>query len=495
MIVQYNIVFMNSRLVMDNFWALLCTVLVVGCGGSGTSPAVGLQPLNPAPPPATPQWQEQPVVLPNPNTYFVTTCMEPVIQFVLPTKLNDDEHTDFIVHYWCGIPYGGPVDLVDPTDDLLVAWASDGLGSYSVVNYEVFGDSYPELGSASRKVAVKDINDDGMPDFAFATNSEDGRLTGGADDQDQAYANGAYPTILLSGENFTYTINNIGIWDWGHAVDFAPNGDAVFAGYLWTADQQAFRLQDNEFVDVSNEYPLILANAFRFGTEYLVNATVPNGINAIELWQNKTLVDVWLREPLFSVDVSGVLTPVVNVNGMLVYDGAINDICVMDINDVETFVFHTSTYRLKDGSDLQEGYNYNTDDFSEAIMLEFFQVENNALVLKENPLEQTYDASFNFFTCTDINNDGLDDIQIQKWSGRHGESRETGGIPDVFLQHSSGFDRLDTSDWPTYSTLHERTQRVGDLYDINSDGFADLILYESDVALGDIEIYLGNKDL
>jgi hypothetical protein len=95
--------------------------------------------------------------------------------------------------------------------------------------------------------------------------------------------------------------------------------------------------------------------------------------------------------------------------------------------------------------------------------------------------------------CNDINGDGLDDLQIQKHSNRIDNDRDTGGIPDVLLQSSSGMNYVNTTEWPQYSSKNMSTW--GMLLDVNADGYSDLMLWEEAVDLGDIEIYLGNKDL
>ena len=420
--------------------------------------------------------------------------MEPNVQFVLPTKLNSDDQVDFIVHYWCSAEEYGESKR-EPTPDTLVAWASNGLGGYDVVNYEVFGQSYPEIGSATRKVSVKDINNDGIPDFAFATNMEDGRAQGSANNQEDALSNGAYPALLLSSSDYTYTVHTVGEIDWGHAVDFAPNGDAVFAGYLWTAQQQAYQLQGDTFVDVSNNYPSVKGNSFRFGKELLVNTNRQvSGNHSIELFYGLELLDVWEREPLFEVDVDNQLYPVTDINGRKAIGGTVPEICVMDYQGTETFVMSVLSSQLISGEDLQVDFFYTNGEFENALRIEFFQVENDQLVKIDDPVDVELDtADFNFLLCNDINGDGLDDLQIQKHSNRFDHDRDTGGIPDVLLQSSNGMHYVDTSEWPQYSSKNMSTW--GMLVDTNNDGYSDLMLWEEAVNLGDIEIYIGNKDL
>ena len=70
-------------------------LFLTACGGSGTSPAVGLQTLTPPTPPSTPTplYNAEPLVAYDPDTYYSNVCtadttLEPSIQFAIPTKLN-----------------------------------------------------------------------------------------------------------------------------------------------------------------------------------------------------------------------------------------------------------------------------------------------------------------------------------------------------------------------------------------------------------------------
>ena len=146
---------------------LICIVFLIGCGGGGTSPSVGLEPLTPPPttPPPQPLFNAEPIVLNDPQTYYNTICSSPVISSVIPIDINTDEYDDFVIHYWCDQEEFGN-SVRGETANIIVAFISDGFGGYNVDNYNVFGESYPSLGGASRKFKVFDINGDGKQDSA-----------------------------------------------------------------------------------------------------------------------------------------------------------------------------------------------------------------------------------------------------------------------------------------------------------------------------------------
>jgi len=484
----------------------ICLLFLVACGGgSGTSPAVGLQPLTPpsTPPTPTPLYNAEPLVAYDPDTYYSNVCtadttLEPSIQFAIPTKLNDDEYTDFIVVYWCDL--AGNSEKTTATPNILVAQVSDGMGGFTVENYDVFGASYPSISGASRKYAVGDFNNDGVDDYAFATNWEDGR------NNESVYD--AQPTVLLSNTNYTYDISVFGEPCWGHAVQSRPNNqgydDALFGGYCGN-QFQAYRLVNNEWVSTTQEYPVGLnqpashwATDFQtVGTDSIVgttcvftsNETPPAcGIGLFTEYEDWAMDDNYLTPVEF-------ITTVTNWNGdvgpmdvMLVNDEqylgiAASQMCVMD--DATVIAMYDG---WKPTVEVYEGGTYDVDDMDDHRFLLVFDIVDNKLVQREDAfVNEVNQYNANFFECGDINNDGLSDVVISEFS--RGE-RQFGGKPMVYLNNGSKFVMYENAEepMPGHSGVQDNAQ--GYLHDMNSDGYVDVVVFgETTATDGNIEIY------
>ena len=182
-------------------------------------------------------------------------CTRP---FLGATNINNDGLSDFIVHYWCTAipPYeltaGKGIKLSQKSPNVLVALVSNSDGRYEQKNVDVFGSLYPALDGATRKMDTGDVNGDGVPDFAFSVNWEDGRLT--EDGQKISAGQG----IVFSVGDGKYSVETIGEDQWGHALQFVrgPHGkdDIVFAGY-GDPPEQVFRRLGGDWSDVSDQYP------------------------------------------------------------------------------------------------------------------------------------------------------------------------------------------------------------------------------------------------
>lgn len=464
------------------------------------------------------------VVLREQKSAFSDACENPSIQFVLPVALNGDHLSDFIIHLWCDQVEVGQ-EVTAPTRDTLIAYVSQADGSYTLERAAVFGDSQAKLGGASRKVVRGDLNDDGLDDFAFAMNWEDGRSA--ADPK----TNATQPSVLLSAPNNQYRVHRMGRLNWGHSVGLVDNSlggkDVVFAGF--TDSIQAFQYRDGSWVDVSSQYPVNQASAWggsfrpiaKRGTEsaspYIVGGAdkqdpssseyrvIERGLQLFSRTSSGWSVsDAYFQKVDFNVtwtswqNTPGPV-PVTTINGKRYLGGAFDDLCEVPSlfkgeND-RVIAAKMNAQTSRTGEAIVEGGNYKQTNFTPINTFVFFKVLNGKLVPIESPIvDEEINRNFNFFDCKDINGDGLSDLVAYAFT-RPGfnEGFEDGGKPLVYLNDGAGkLRRFDITSLPMHATMNKggpELQATGG--DFNGDGFFDLALFGSTAHRGggDIELY------
>lgn len=479
------------------FYSLLCLLLLSACGGGGgesasaPDPVVTPGPTQPAPEPET-LFNEDPTLLIDAVSYYSEACIDPSVQFVIPVHLNDDKRADFIAHFWCDSDNPSAYDDT-PTEDMLVAYISDGFGGYNIDNYNVFGDVSAKLGGASRKYALGDINGDGTTDIAFAMNAEDGRQADGATE-----TNYAVPALLLSNNMEGYDIVHLGEADWGHSVRI-KDSTVLFAGHR----PQAFTYNyPGEWVDVTSKYNTLSYASFLTYDDYVVNSVRnyvydddgnATGSQGLELVEDNVVVSSIMYDEVFTIKSIGwndANNPdaqyndlgVYNIRGRNVIHGMTTEMCRMDDMIVATI----NAAELREG-ELTPGNQYTDLDFDPVIFFAFYTVDNGELVELSITIEgEEPNNNFNFHDCDDVTGDGNKDIVAQAFGPT--------GVPLVYVAEGNSFYKLDTTDWPVYSSYETSAQ--GFMYDVDNSGTADLVLYPTKVAQGaEVQIYLTNMSI
>ena len=440
--------------------------------------------------------------------YFSEDCTNPSIQFVIPLTLNNDEWRDFIVHYWCDEREKNGQFVTEPTPDALVAFVSNTNGDYEIANEEIFGSKLYQLGGASRKYARGDINGDGMDDLAFAMNWEDGRSG------EDPTTNATEPTILMSNiSTGGYRAIRLGVSSWGHAVGIltTPEGqkDVLFAGF--TEGLQAFRYRDNNFADVRSDYPDdagLWATGFldikEDGLSKYVIANYNNDeIVGLKLYEREE--GTFLSKDIFGYEIDRVITWItwqqtegpVNVfrmNNEELVGGAFDDFCLlesMEINGDPIIAAKFNAQRHRNGP-LRDGVVYHQNDFEVVNIMQFFKISNGNLILQESLIkDERSNANYNFFDCSDINNDGYSDFVAYVFSSDWGRV-DRGGKPFVYLNDQTGSLIYTDIDYLPRVEFIDGWGVQGNLVDVNSDGVIDLLLFgtTTDINDGDVKIYL-----
>ena len=444
------------------------------------------------------------------------------LQFVIPVIINDDNLTDFIVHYWRNPPgntFGNTV--TQDVEDALVAFVSQPDGTYITDNITVFGSDVAQLGSASRKYVAADINGDGIDDYAFAMNNEDGRGT-----LDGATIE-SLPAVILSNGLGSYTPQNMGIASWGHAVDLIENRtgthDAAFAGLINDGRFQAYRWEVDQFQNVTDEYPTVSltqewGSTFRFfpATSPGTGSTAALGFenNGVGLYQKQDsgawkLADHWSSEPIFQVpwitwsdDPS--TTDVVLVNGSQYLDGTVEEIDIFKNprTQQEFIIGKMNLARIPGVETYNRNTTYDQDDAVPINAFVFFERIDGELIRVDSPIVyETTDVNYNFFDYKDVNSDGMPDIIAYAFTRPFFNERiAEAGKPIIYAGVEDGsFVQVDLSDLPGHSAIKEGAEFQSLMTDVNFDGVDDLILFGSTGSTfggnnGDLEIHFLNEN-
>ena len=460
--------------------------LLISCGGGNSnSDQILVTSQNVAP---QPLFNDVPIKLDDAISIYGQICSDPSFQFLIPVKINADDFVDFIAHFWCDSDNPTVIDN-NPTEDALVAYLSDGLGGYFIDNQNVFGIEMPKLGGASRKYSRGDINNDEKDDFAFAMNWEDGRA---AFDRESNATNYTEPTILLSNAA-GYEIIRIGKPDWGHSVRVKDNL-VFFAGH----SAQTFQLNGFEWIDISEQFPELSFASFLIYDDFIINSVRKNDQQGLELIKNNEIISSLMTREVFKVNFESWNNKgtgnyseigVYNFDGENYFHGMTTEMCRQDNLIIATI----NASKLKEGEIIEGGY-YSETDTIPIVMFKFYAIEDAALVKKDiEIIGEEIEHNFNFFDCVDVNEDGQKDIVAQVFSQQWTEQDNNLGIPEVYIRNGNSYSNFNTSTWPT---LTVDIDSQGYLYDVDSSGSHDLVMFPLKVNnSGAIEIYLSNRSI
>lgn len=450
----------------------------------------------------------------DPVSAYNSQCEAPTFFFAIPVDVNQDGNEDLITHYWCGSENFGSVSK-DPTGDALAALVSDGAGNFALENTSVFGSPFAQLGGAARKYARGDLNADGMEDFVFAMNWEDGRAS--ADVTDIT----TQQSVLLSNSAGRYSIERLGSPDWGHATSIVKNPDgskdALFAGFLNGVGLQVFTRENDNWINSAASYPAVNW-AVTIGTSEDLSGFTDHifgsgggGNPSLDMfsrvngsWAQTSTYEI---NKVFQVDWvawNDNLEPVdvVSVNGDKYFMGSYFATCTMPnlFGDDERYLIGKVSGAAIEG-EIVEGEVYDQDDTRNVGILQFFKIENDSLVLIDSPIvDEEIDINANFFDCNDVNGDGLSDVVVYAYTQPWANSRESaGGKPIVYINDGQGrLHKKSLAAIPGHSAAGSdgagpSLQSL--VHDMNDDGVKDILLFGSSTGgvasnEGNVEIHI-----
>lgn len=445
----------------------------------------------------------------------------PGVSFFLPTDVNLDSRTDILIHLWWGTNTAYEFFTTEPTPDLILIYVQEESGAFTLSNQEVFGSALPSLGGASRKVSYKDINGDGVIDFAFAMNMEDLRAQAGVAD-----TNNAFPTVVLSNGLGGYEVVRLGEAAWGHGVEIIelPNSifDIAFGGYSGTS-RQIFRFDGGEFIDVIDQYPVDsfsgnwanTINSF-FSTDdnaTFITSSITNNIYASEPNQNE-LGELYYQ--LEQVE-QGFIVHIVTEDGAYeLYrevkpsdyqmksemDTIYNGLTVHILDDGKALTHYTiDAQRIfqEDGgrivlvnkisaSLLEDSVNLVTGEIlidhapKPYTTYSFFSLDVDGVVELNVEFEEEFgNINTNFFDVLDLDGNGCFDLVIHVFNRPWEDALKTQNLPLIYLNDGNDLlVRVNPLDF-----LDERNLLIGDfdqglqtsMFDLNGDGKLNIFQY------------------
>ncbi len=439
------------------------------------------------------------------------------VNSILTPDLNHDGMMDIVAQLWQRVPVGGmATDL--PTPNRLIVLESQPDGTYldttatrfNTASAVVLGGQLGGTGSAD----FGDINQDGLTDFIFALNRDDGRagtLTSG----------NSYPTAIVSKPDGTYDVQTIGRAAWNYLpqlINVNGNYQAWFSqtGYYtssitygssptgWVDGLPAFQYDaGTQKWTVSSQPPI--NSSFNVPPQFVADgkvnriftmltdsshaidplANVAGGAfrvpyaalmdqNAAGQWSVNSASNPFNYAPKqFTLDGK-------SVTGQVGFDGDIYFSLVEYLfrpGSFEIFpnsgpvVMATRSMYPLDKDNVTGAFTASTGD---AVKMDFYGVQQDQIYKWPIKIigmqEHVYSWAYSYL---DINNDGLIDIAQQGWE----PVQVTGGASNVYLNTGAGvFVHLDPSLFPKAPDYWNKPG-MSQFLDANGDGIYDLLYY------------------
>jgi hypothetical protein len=404
--------------------------------------------------------------------------------------LNGDNLKDLVMHLWTNAydKHGETGSLPSPNKLLIYVQNQD--GTFSDRTNQILPNSNYDLGGASRKVKVSDLNNDGKPDFFYAINQEDGRSF-----SDAHAANAQLAALVSTGS--TYKIIKFGKSSWHHSVGFGVDmsGKQFVSGngYTNTYDNtHAFNFDSNgTAIKSSHTLPDISATSFEFlktkdnlsHTDLLIQPKDSEEdylsvrafiLTASNVWSS--IAPITLAEKAGTVLAIGYdggsqgVSPVFRVGTKILAFAGLSEMCKIRI-----YPSQNQVAIVKMGGavvpNFQSGMTIRQNDLQPISFLRGVKVDNGALIDFDLNItgEVTENVNSNFFDCNDINNDGYDDIVVYSYNEN--------GLPHVYINTKDGrFSAVDPKKFP--SPLLNWGNSASSIYtDFNNDGIPDLMIF------------------
>jgi len=446
--------------------------------------------------------QEQPFFDPNDiiidvpeDLYADVENVGTLFQRIVPVDINLDGLMDFFLHQSGFSPFDfGP----GPAKDSLVAYIQQADGSYVMSNELVFGQYRVEFENISRKHVVADFNGDGYKDVGLALNREDGRQDGYTTnpETDRNYETTRFWAsplkVLMSNGDGTYRIDTLPSEPrWQHEIATAKMPDGKYDLIYKSVGQNpatVFRVVENQWVEVT-DYPYL--------NGWDMRSSIPQSHLGLDYSQHLFTSDTFFQSDgssltgakLFSSDngqwsfssdkTFGEFSRIVNFTfngesssqpaykylGVERMSFGMSESCALQLNENESiFIFMLDSQNISE--DMTEPYDLNQMRGTQLyvpLKVVYGQLVEMDILSEQDEFEQDV-----YFSCEDINNDGLGDLVIfNDFVLDEVKTYLNNGSDDLVL---TTFQDLDTVEDPNYNR--------GMILDVTGDGLGDLIQFQ-----------------
>jgi hypothetical protein len=463
---------------------------VSGCGGDDS-----------APPPTSSAPSPLPTPSPTPESFFREIPNAISVPFIFPNKIQTDIATaaedingdglkDLVIHLWTNAYeiQGETGNLPSPNKVFIYIQNKD--GTFTDKTNDILNSSDFNLGGASRKVKVDDVNKDGRPDFFYAINQEDGRQFNDIED-----ANAQMAGLVSTGS--TYKIVKFGKPSWYHSIGFGTDlqGNTFVTGNGYTRpgeDVFAFQFDASGNHRISEFLiPPVSPTSFEFfkfgatslasdfliqpkddGNDYLsLRAYV---LGPLRQWSS--LEPISLAEKVgevFAIGYDGSdqgLQPAFRIKQDVLTFAGISETCKIRVlpNEQQVLIAKISGAVIPN---FREKMTVRQTELQPVSFLRGVSYDNGSLKQIDLGIigEITENLNSNFFDCSDVNGDGRDDIVVYPYN--------QDGLPIVYLNSGDGnFKFIGYKNFPNINTGWN--DGVSSIYtDFDNDGIADLLIF------------------
>ena len=184
----------------NTLWLSIGAMLLTACGGGGGVLEVINQNKNPEIIEKLELLSNEPIELLSVSDYFNNLCGNNTnIQELLIEDINGDGKKDLVFNLWCNTKINGEINN-GPTPNNLVVFVQNQFGNFENATEKLLGNKYFDMGGHGFEVVAHDFNKDGINDFVWSVNREDGRNT----DYPATDANAQNAFFISESDKFKY---------------------------------------------------------------------------------------------------------------------------------------------------------------------------------------------------------------------------------------------------------------------------------------------------